>query len=414
MSGAEIYDVIVVGGGPSGMMTSAVAASRGNKVLLIEKNESLGKKLLITGGGRCNVTNAEFDNRKFLEKFKKDGDFLFSTFSQWNVKNTLDFFHSKGMETKVEKELRVFPVTDSAKSVWDVLIQYMSENNVKIISNSPVTELIVKNKLISGVKLKNKEKLKAKSIIIATGGTSRPETGSTGDGYNWLEKIGHKIIYPKPSLVPIKLKEKWINKLAGITLTDIKITAIQNNIKQISSIGKILFTHMGVTGPTILNMSKDIGELLKYDEVIFSLDLFPNHDHGMMNNTLQELFKNNNNKKIQNTLPEIIPKTISSTIIKLAKINPDKKCNEITRNERMVLIEVLKNFKLNVDKLLGEEKAIITSGGVDLNEVDFKTMRSKIIPNLYLVGDILNINRPSGGYSLQLCWSTGFVAGNSV
>ena len=412
-----LWDVIVVGGGPAGMISAGRAAELGAKVLLIEKNDTLGKKLLITGGGRCNVTNSEFDIRKFLDKFKDDGKFLFSAFSQHSVKESLEFFNKKGMATKVENELRTFPTTDKAQSVLDVLVNYMRENNVTVLSNSPVTGIdIEKNETKNGevvVKIKNKT-VKGKSIIIATGGASRPDTGSTGDGFAWLRKLGHTIIDPTPSLVPIATKDKWVESLSGVSLTDIKISVFQNGKKQVFKKGKVLFTHVGLSGPTILNMSKDIGDLLKYGEVTVSLDLLPTEDYGMLNTKLQTLFKENDKKKFRNAIVNIIPSSIAPVIVDLSLIDPEKECNSVTREERIRLINLLKDVPLHVEKLLGVEKAIITSGGVLLDEVDFKTMRSRLFPNLYLVGDILNIDRPSGGFSLQLCWTTGMVAGENA
>ncbi len=356
------------------------------------------------------MTNSEFDTRKLLLKFKDNGKFLFSSFSQWAVKETLEFFHMKGMNTKVENELRTFPVSNSAQSVWDVLVENMKKNKVSVLSDSPVTEIIREDGKIVGVKTKNKV-VYGKNIVIATGGTSRPETGSTGDAYKWLKDIGHKIIIPEPSLVPIVIKDAWVKKLAGVSLSDIKISIFQNEKKQDMKIGKMLFTHVGVSGPTILNMSKDIGELLKYGDVNISLDLLPKQDHGMIDKKLQEIFKVNDKKKFKNSLKEMVPSAMAPVIVELSKIDPEKNCNSVTKEERKKLTHLLKDFHMQVEKLLGMEKAIITSGGVSLDEVDFKTMHSKIYPNLYFVGDILNIDRPTGGYSLQLCWTTGYVAG---
>jgi hypothetical protein len=408
------WDVIVVGGGPAGMMAAGTAAKRGAKVILLEKNDTLGKKLLITGGGRCNVTNSEFDNRKFLAKFKNDGKFLFSAFSQWSVKETLDFFHENGMDTKVENELRTFPVSDSARSVWNVLLNYMKTYHVTVRSHAPVTEIVCDHDVLIGVKLKNTSVVRGRSIIIATGGSSHPDTGSTGDGYAWLRDIGHTVITPTPSLVPIALKDAWTKELSGMKLPDIKITVLQNNKKQDTANGKILFTHTGVSGPTILNMSKDVGELLKYGEVALSLDLLPKEDHGTLDAELQKLFKVNDRKKLQNALPDLISRAMVPIVMELAGIDKGIYCNNVTREKRMKLLGIIKNIPLHVDKLLGAEKAIITSGGVALDEIDFKTMRSRLFPDLYLVGDILNIDRPSGGYSLQICWTTGFVAGTAA
>jgi len=405
------WDVIVVGGGPAGMMAAGAAAKNGSKVLLIEKNETLGKKLLLTGGGRCNLTNLQFDNRQFLAKFKDDGKFLFSAFSQWSVKETLDFFHRKGLATKVEKEQRVFPASDSARSVLDALVRNMQKFGVTVFSNSSVTEIVKKDGLIIGVELRNKKIIRGRSVIIATGGASRPDTGSTGDGYLWLKNIGHTIIEPEPSLVPVMIKDPWIKKLAGVSLSGVKINLFQGNEKQDSAKGKILFTHIGVSGPAILNMSRKIGELLKHGEVAISIDLLPAENYGALNAKLQDLFKKNHKKKFRNALPDIIPAAIAPIIAELSGINPQTECNSVTKEQRLKLIQLLKGLPLNAKKLLGAGKAIITSGGVALNEIDFKTMRSRLFPNLYLIGDILNIDRPSGGYSLQLCWTTGAIAG---
>ncbi len=412
------WDVIVVGGGPAGMISAGRAAECGAKVLLIEKNETLGRKLLITGGGRCNVTNSEFDIRKFLERFKDDGKFLFSAFSQHSVKDSLDFFHKYGMETKVENELRTFPVSNKSQSVLDVLVNYMRENKVEVLSNSPVMGIAVENdevatRKIVGITLKGKKVIYGKSVVIATGGASAPLTGSTGDGFVWLKSIGHTVIDPIPSLVPLAIKDEWVPKLAGISMTDIKISIFQNGKKHFFKKGKILFTHVGVSGPTILNMSRDIGDLLKYGEVTVSLDLLPSEDYGVLNTKLQELFKEHDKKKFRNALVNIVPSAVAPIIVDLSLIDPEKACNSITREERIRLINLLKDVPLHVEKLLGVDKAIITSGGVSLDEVDFKTMSSRLFPNLYLVGDILNVDRPSGGFSLQLCWTTGFVAGEA-
>jgi len=409
-----IWDVAVIGGGPAGMMTAGRAAERGLKVVLIEKNDTLGKKLLITGGGRCNVTNAEFDDRALLQKFKDDGKYLFSTFSKWSVKETLDFFHSYNMETKIENEKRVFPVSNKAQSVWNVLVEYMKKGEVTVLSNSPVVGIGYNDCHCKEVKIKGGKMIKAKNFVLATGGKSRPETGSTGEGFDWLKKLGHTIIEPSASLVPVSLNDEWTKKLSGLALQNIKLTLFQNDEKQDYKLGKILFTHVGISGPTVLNMSKDIGELLKYGEVVISLDLIPSRDYGELNTALQELFKTENLKKLKNTLGLMIPPAIVPTVITMTAIDPDRFNHSVTREERVKLVQVMKNIPMNVKGLLGVEKAIVTSGGVKLDEIDFKTMQSRLFPNLYLVGDVLNIDRPSGGYSLQLCWTTGFVAGDSV
>lgn len=423
----KLWDVIVIGGGPAGMMAAGRAAGRGSRVLLIEKNDSLGKKLLITGGGRCNLTNAEFDSRVLLEKFKDDGKFLHSAFAIWHVKDTLNFFHDRGLETKIENEKRVFPLSNKSLSVWETMVEYVQQNNVTILSNSPVIDITIENANylykfpIASLHLKNKEILRAKEIIIATGGTSRPETGSTGDAHAWLAKLGHTVIKPEPSLVPLSASDEWIKKLAGVSLSNVTLTPYQNGVKQSvkknstkKGSDKILFTHVGISGPSVLNMSKDIGELLKYGEVVISLDVVPHLDEEKLNMSLQTIFKEHDKKMFKNSLVDLLPSTISQIIVNLSLIDPEKNCNSVTREERIRLVSLIKAIPIHVEGLLGLDKAIITSGGVSLSEVDFKTMRSKLYPNMYFVGDILNIDRPSGGYSLQLCWTTGFVAGTSV
>ncbi|MBI2099072.1 NAD(P)/FAD-dependent oxidoreductase [Candidatus Uhrbacteria bacterium] len=409
-----IYDVAVIGGGPAGMMAAGRAAELGARVILIEKNKELGKKLLITGGGRCNLTNAEMDTRKFLGKLKESAKFLFSAFAEFGVKETLDFFHNRGLETKVEAEKRVFPKSDSAQSVWNVLREYMMAGGVTVALDSPATGFAKREDKITSIGLKNKKEIFAKSFILATGGKSYPETGSTGDGFIWLKELGHKVTESGAALVPVAIGDIWVRQLQGVSLPRVKITILQNNIKQESNKGKILFTHFGLSGPAILNISSQIGELLGYGDVVISLDILPELDHGALNEKLQEIFKENSNKKFKNSLAGLLPAAIAGAVVVKSGINQDKFCHSITRVERLKLIKFLKDLRMKAAGLLGAKKAIVTSGGVELAEVDFKTMRSRLYQNLYLVGDILNIDRPSGGYSLQLCWTTGYVAGRNA
>jgi len=408
------HDVIVVGGGPAGMMAAGRAAESGARVLLIEKNDSLGKKLLITGGGRCNVTNAEFDTRKLVGKLGDNGKFLFTPFSQFGVKETLDFFHLKNMPTKVEAEKRVFPVSNKAQSVWDTLVSYMQKGNVEILSNTPVTDFTHKAGKITGVKVSNKKILTAEKYILATGGKSRPETGSTGDGFIWLKKIGHSVIEPDVALVPIKIKDSWVKQVQGVSLPEVRVSVFQNNTLQFSKTGKILFTHFGLSGPLILNMSKDIGELLKYGEVRLAIDLFPHLDHQALDSHIRTIFETHQNKKLKNVLGLLVPPKIVASILPLTSLDQEHYLNKISRDARLALGKLCKQLYCQVDGFLGTEKAIVTSGGLALEEIDFKTMQSKLYPNLYCVGDVLNFDRPSGGYSLQICWTTGYVAGGYV
>jgi len=404
----------VIGGGPAGMMAAGRAAELGKSVLLLEKNPTLGKKLLITGGGRCNVTNNKPETRAMLVKYKDSDKFLFSAFSQFGVKETLEFFNKRGMSTKEENEGRIFPVSDKAQSVWDVLYRYMKGGRVEIRTNQEVIGLSTeKDSNFVIIKLKNKTEILAKSCVLATGGTSRPETGSTGEGFKWLEKLGHKVIENDFALVPVALKDAWVKKLSGVALKDIKLTTFQNGEKQAAQIGKLLFTHFGISGPTVLNMSKEIGELLKYGEVLIELDLFPKLDQGTLKKKLQELLITESNKKLKNTLGKLIPSALVGAVLELSGIDGETANHSVRSGDRVKLAALLKTIPLNVKGLLGADKAVVSSGGVALEEVNFKTMQSRIAPNLYLAGDVLNIDRPSGGYSLQLCWTTGFVAGSN-
>lgn len=410
----DIWDVAVIGGGPAGMMAAANAAKSGARVVLIEKNARLGEKLLITGGGRCNVTNTEPDTRKLLSKFKQGGKFLASPFSKWGVQETLDFFHARGMPTVVEAEQRVFPASHTAQSVWDVLVAYLKEAGVTVLTKSPVKGLDAKDGIVTAAQLKSGGAIRAKAFILATGGISRPETGSTGDGYAWLKSLGHTVNDTNAALVPIAVKEPWVRRAAGVTLRDAKITLYQNEVKQLSHSGKVLFTHVGLSGPGILNMSRSIGELLKYGEVIVEIDLMPESGYEKVNAALQELLKKNGNKMIKNSLGGLISPALAPVLLERARIAGDTFCNSVTRDSRIRLMKELKHLRLTVKGLLGLEKAVVTSGGVALPEIDFKTMRSLRFKNLYVAGDILDIDRPSGGYSLQLCWTTGFVAGGAA
>lgn len=418
-------DVVVIGGGPAGIMAAGRAAELGRSVLLLEKNKTLGKKLLLTGGGRCNLTNNISDTRAMLAKYKDSGQFLFSAFSQFGVKDTLKFFNERGVATKEEAGGRVFPVSNKAQSVLDALVQYMKEGGVEIRTGVAVDALSI-DKLTKDIHIRLEElpageaggtEIMAKSCVVATGGISRPETGSTGDGFKWLKKLGHKIINNDFALVPIALKDEWAKKLSGLTLEDIKLTVFLNGQKQKKfgkQKGKLLFTHFGVSGPTVLNMSKDIGELLEEGEIIIGLDLFPKLDHGALKQKLQTLLVAESNKKLKNTLSSIVPSALASALLEMADIDGETANHSVRSEERTKLVALMKNIPLHIEGLLGADKAIVSSGGAALEEVNFKTMQSRLIPNLYIVGDALNINRPSGGYSLQLCWTTGFVAGNSA
>lgn len=410
----KVIDVVVIGGGPAGMMAAGRAAELGRSVLLLEKNTTLGKKLLITGGGRCNVTNNKKDVRTMLSKYKGSDKFLFSAFTQFGVKETLDFFNKRGMATKEENEGRVFPVSDKAQSVWDILVKYMKNGGVEIQSGVEVISISfdkkTKNILI---KLKKGKEIIAKSCVLATGGTSHPETGSTGEGFMWLKKLGHKIVENDVALVPLKLKDFWTKKLSGVTLSEIKLTVFQNGEKRGVQKGKLLFTHLGISGPTVLNMSREVGEYLQYGEVRIDLDLFPKLDHSELKKKIQTLLVAESNKKLKNTIGRLVPEALGLALLQILQIDGETANHSVRSVDRTRLVALMKAIPLNIKELLGKDKAVVSSGGVVLSEVDFKTMQSRLIPKLYLIGDVLNIDRPSGGYSLQLCWTTGYVAGSN-
>lgn len=409
------WGVVVVGGGPAGMMAAGRAAERGRSVLLLEKNNALGKKLLITGGGRCNLTNNEPDIRAILAKYKNNGKFLFSAFAQFGVAETLNFFHARGLATKEEAEGRVFPASNKAQSVWDVLADYIKTRGVKVETKAEVTGIDYdKSGEMMVVTLAGGRKIYSHSCVVACGGTSRPETGSTGEGFGWLKKLGHTIVENNMALVPIRLKDVWVRRVAGVTLKDIKLTTFLNGVKQKVYKGKLLFTHVGISGPTVLNMSRDVGELLQdEEEVLIMLDLFPAIDGGALRQKLQDLLVAQSNKKIKNVLLALISPALVEPLLALARIDGDTPNHSVRTQERRALVSLLKAVPLHVAGLLGKDKAVVSSGGAALDQINFKTMQSRIVPRLFIAGDMLNIDRPSGGYSLQLCWTTGYVAGSN-
>ncbi|MFA4880422.1 MAG: NAD(P)/FAD-dependent oxidoreductase [Candidatus Doudnabacteria bacterium] len=415
----EKFDVAVIGGGPSGIMAAIKAGERGAKVVLIEKNSILGKKLLITGGGRCNITQApleassltgqaEFNAKKFVEKLGKKGRFLFSSLFVFGPEEVIDFFEKNGLKTKIERGGRIFPASNKSQDVLNVLSRCLNKNKVKLLLNQKVVGFDVKEGIIKEVKLKEKEII-AKAFILATGGKAYPGTGSTGDGYEWAQKMGHKIIKPMPALVPIETKENWVKGLQGLTLKNVSVSIFQNNKKQDSKFGEMIFTHFGLSGPIIIDLSKRIGELMATGAVCLKIDLKPALDVLTLDKRLQRDFKRNKNFK--NYLPELLPRRLGDLIIKFTGISPDKKLNCINKEERKKIINFLKCLELNVSRSTGFSQAIITSGGIDLKEIESKTMRSKIIKNLFFAGEIIDLDGPTGGYNLQICWSTGYAAG---
>lgn len=408
-----MYDVIVIGGGPAGMMAAGRAAELGAKVLLLEKNPKLGKKLLITGGGRCNITNAELDVRKMVAKYGPKGKALFGSFSRFGVAESLAFFNEWGLPTKVEAEQRAFPQSNKAEDVWKTLVAYLKSGKVTIQYDSPVSEILADGKVITGIRVK-KNVITSKNYIVATGGKSRPETGSTGEGFVWMKDINHTVTEPNAALVPITTKEQWQKELSGLSFQNAKLTLLQDGKKVESKIGKLLFTHFGLSGPLVLNMSKTIRDLYTYSPVSLELDLYPQFDAVALDAHILSILQAGANKKIRNNLGSLVPPKMIPALLALTGINPEKECNVVTKAERSALVKQLKQLMLTVTGFLGTDKAVTTSGGVSLKEIDFKTMQSKLYPNLYLVGDILDFDRPSGGFSLQICWTTGYLAGENA
>ncbi len=396
------------------MMAAGRAAETGARVLLLEKNPDLGRKLLLTGKGRSNITRAEFSSREMVRKYGKEGDFLLHPFSVFGPKETIDFFEKRGLGVKVERGKRIFPKSDSARDVLKILIEYLKEGKVEVRTKAEVGEIVAEGNRIAKIILKDGREVFAKNYIICTGGKSYPVTGSTGDGYKWLEKLGHSVTKLRPALVPLKIKESWPKAAQGLSLKNVELTVFQNDKKKDSRFGEMLFTHFGVSGPIVLDLSRGIAELLERGKVRLVLDLKPALDFETLDRRLQSDFSKYSNKLFKNSLDDLLPQKLIPVIIGLSAINPEKKVNGITKEERQKLAKLLKSLEMQVQDLLGFESAIVTSGGVLLKEINSKTMKSKIVENLFLAGEIINLHGPSGGYNLQLCWSTGHLAGESA
>jgi predicted Rossmann fold flavoprotein len=410
----ENFEVIVIGGGPAGMMAAGRAAECGRRVLLVEKNHKLGEKLNLTGGGRCNITNAEFDTRTFLSFFGDGAKFLFSPFSRFAVQDTFDFFKERGLPLVTEDRKRAFPHTHDATDVTRVLTEYLLEHGVETRMGICVKHLTVADGTITGIET-NQGSFKAESVILATGGASYRATGSTGEGLNWLKEVGHTVHEATPDIVPLRVKEQWIKDLSGTTLDPMKVTFTAVNGNKIFKSGKILFTHFGISGPLILNSANEVKQLLKQGPVAGSIDLFPSTEIHLLDRKVQEIFNDNKNKIVRTVLKLLAPTGMAKTISpNLPPDLLDKKVNVVTQEERKLLVNTLKGLPFTVTGTMGYDWAVVCDGGLALTEVDTRTMVSRIYPNLYPIGDLLHISRPSGGYSLQLCWTTGWIAGENA
>lgn len=409
-----VYDVIVIGGGASGMMVSVVASTNGKKVLLLEKNKNLGAKLQISGGGRCNITNAEEDIHKFLKFYEDSEDFLYSPFSQFKNRDTFTFFKEKNLPLVTQARKRVFPETEKAVDVVNVFKKYMEQGKVVVKNNCTVLKILSEGKKIVAVVTKEGV-FSAKSFILATGGVSHPETGSTGDGFKWLRDLGHTVKDPTPTIVPLRVKEDWVHVIKGVSLKNVKINFYLDSKKQFGSKGDILCTHFGLSGPLILNSAKKVADLLHEGIVTAKIDAYPDIDTGELEKKIIKVFDNNKNKILKNIINEFAPiGTLHGLQVLFKDIDFNKKVHSITKEERKSISQVLKALPVSIDGLMGYDRAVVADGGVVLTEIDTKTMRSKLYDNLYITGDLLHIARPTGGFSLQLCWTTGYVAGIHV
>ena len=411
----EHYDVLVIGGGASGMMAAGRAAALGKRVLLIEKNRHLGEKLKISGGGRCNITNATYDVRALTAFYGKAAPYLFSLFSQFSVKDTFTFFESRGLPLVVQARNRAFPHTEKALDVCNTLIKYMKDGKVTVKAGTAVKRIDHDGSRITGV-VTSDGIATAESYILSTGGVSHPETGSTGDGFKWLGDLGHAIKKPTPTIVPLAVSDEWVHMLSGVSLSFMKITFFLDDVKAFSKTGKVLFTHFGLSGPLILNSAAKIGELLEGGRVTAKIDAYPDTEIGTLDKQITKSFDAFKNKMIKNILKEVVPEGMAPAIALLLgeKIDLNTKVHSITKEQRRIIVDTLKGLPVNVTSLMGYDRAVVADGGISLDDIDMRTMQTKKFSNLFVTGDLLHINRPTGGQSLQLCWTTGWVAGSNA
>jgi predicted Rossmann fold flavoprotein len=420
------YDVVVIGGGPAGMMAAGRAGQLGRAVLLLEKNKELGIKLLMTGKDRCNVTHYTEEINELIDVYGKNGKFLYSAFSKFDNLAVMNFFENRGVKLKVERGQRVFPTSDNSGDIRRALLNFLSENKVEIRTRQTVEGFTKEVAPDSTVKIKeiilnNGERVRAERIIIATGGLSYPATGSTGDGYDWVKELGHNVIKPRPALSPIVLDDWFVKDLEGLSLRNVELSIWNGNKKTKADFGEMLFTQRGISGPIVLNLSKYVGELLankklsqkEGERVDLKIDLKPALDFVKLDKRIQRDFQAGNNKQFKNILDQLLPKKLIPVVIKLTQITPEKQVNLITKKERRRLVRALKEFPLHGKDLVGFSKAIITAGGIDLREINSGTMQSRLVGNLYFAGEILDLDGPTGGYNLQVAWSTGWTAGGN-
>ena len=405
--------VIVVGAGAAGLMAAGRAAEKGHEVHLYEKNNRIGKKILITGKGRCNVTN-DSDVQGLLDNIPGNPYFMYSAFYQLDSFGTQEFFKNLGLELKVERGKRVFPVSDRSLDVVLALEKYIKQNKVKLHLESPVESILMEEGRAAGIRLKNGKEEKADGVIVCTGGLSYPGTGSTGDGYRFAKAAGHHVTKLYPSLVPLKTAEDWCRELMGLSLKNIEITIKNKKGKKVyTDFGEMLFTHFGVSGPVILSASRHI--ILTIDEGYkLSIDLKPAMDEKKLDARLLRDFEKFANKDFVNALDELLPQKLIPVIIALAEIDPRKKVNSITKEERKRLVSLLKALPLTITGVTGYNEAVVTCGGIETGEIDPSTMESKLVKNLHFAGEVLDVDAYTGGFNLQIAFSTGYTAGEFV
>lgn len=406
-------EVLIIGGGAAGMMAAYAALKSGNKVTLIEKNEKLGKKIYITGKGRCNVTNAG-DMEEIFNSIIRNSKFFYSSYYAMSNHLLMDVFENElNVPLKTERGNRVFPVTDKASDIINGLSRAIKNLGANILLNTAVKDLIIENSKVTGVLLKDGKKLFSDSVIVATGGFSYQTTGSDGDGYKFAKNSGHNIVEVLPSLVPLTVKEEDYKELQGLALKNIKVRFMMGNKEIFSDFGEMLFTHFGLSGPVILSGSSHITDKIDKNIKLF-IDLKPSLSEEALDNRILKDFAEFINKDFRNSLNNLLPKSMIPIIIERSKINPFKKVNEISKEERKNLVDAIKNFSYTITGTRGFMEAIITKGGVSVKDINPSTMESKIVKDLYFAGEVLDLDALTGGYNLQIAWSTGYLAGISA
>lgn len=403
-------NVIVVGGGAAGMMAAVFAARNGQNVQLLEKNEKLGKKLFITGKGRCNITNAA-DIEDLFTAVTSNPKFLYSGFYSFTNQQVIDFFEELGVKTKIERGERVFPVSDHSSDVIAAFSRELKSLGVSVSLHTEVRELLCEQDKVCGVLLTNGKKMKADAVIVATGGISYPSTGSTGDGYRFAKETGHRVTELFPSLVPMEVRQWYAKELQGLSLRNIEICITDGKKKLYEEFGEMLFTHYGVTGPVILSASSVVGKTLRKKELTLHIDLKPALSEEQLDKRILREFDANHNKQYKNSIDSLFPAKLKPVMIELSEIEPEKKVNEITKEERQRLVHLIKDFTMTLTGLRSYNEAIITKGGVSVKEIDPGTMESKKMKGLYFAGEVLDLDAMTGGYNLQIAWSTGYLAG---